>query len=329
MQDIYGKYLLESTNDKTDVTEVIEKMLREYSVCILGTGEFYVSGVDMPDGATLMGLGHGSKIVLAEAVNDGYAVKMGSNCTVKDLSFFGHKSGITLPEVVGTRHGVVFGGTASTSSDAQPRNSIVTSCFMTSFEGGGITCVDTGYSTVSSITASNCHITNCGAGINIPFFSEYHEFTNMLCAHNLYGCINNGGNNVFVNCGFNSNKIGFLIDNSEGQSKNNSHGSVVGCTFNHSDRNNGIGIKLLRARYGYVFTGCQMGYSEIFVENSTNILFSAFNFVVGSQKIHVHGGKLVMFSDCMFCEQPTLSIADNESVIFSDCYTADGIPVNK
>ena len=329
MQEVYEKYLLESTNDETDVTEAIEHMLREYGACVLGAGEFYVSGVNMPDGATLMGLGHASRIVLKETVEDGYAVKLGSNGTVKNLSFFGSKARITLPETVGKRHGILFRGNASTSSDPQPHHSIVESCFLTSFEGGGITCVDTGYATSSSITASNCHITNCGAGINIPFFSEYHEFTNMLCVHNLYGCINNGGNNVFVNCGFNSNRIGFLIDNSEGQSKNNSHGSVVGCTFNHSDRNNGIGIKLLRARYGYVFTGCQMGYSEIFVENSTNILFSAFNFVVGSQKIHVHGGKLVMFSDCMFCEQPTLSIADNESVIFSDCYTADGIPVNK
>ena len=329
MEILGGKYLLESTGDNTDVTEKIEAMLNENGVCLLGCGVFYVSGIDMPDGSTLMGVGKASRIVLRDSVADGYAVKLGSECTVKNLAVLGGEKKIDLPAEVGRRHGILFRGTANETSDPQPHNSIVQSCFLTSFEGGGITCVNTGYSTSSSITASNCHITNCGAGINIPFFSEYHEFTNMLCVYNLYGCINNGGNNVFVNCGFNSNKVGFLIDNSEGQSKNNSHGSVVGCTFNHSDRNNGIGIKLLRARYGYVFTGCQMGYSEIYVENSTNILFSAFNFVVGSQKIHVRGGKLVMFSDCMFCEQPTLSIADNESVIFSDCYTADGIPVNK
>ena len=61
-----------------------------------------------------------------------------------------------------------------------------------------------------------------------------HMFTNIMASKCLYGCINNGGNNVFVNCGFNSNITGFLIDNSRGQSNNNSHGSAIGCTFNHS-----------------------------------------------------------------------------------------------
>ena len=41
---------------------------------------------------------------------------------------------------------------------------------------------------------SDCHILNCGAGINIDHFSEFHKFTNVLSETNLYGCINNGGN---------------------------------------------------------------------------------------------------------------------------------------
>ena len=185
----YAKYLLQSTNDETDVTKNIENMLREYGVCILGDGEFHVSGVDMPDGSALMGLGNTSKLILSGEVKSGYAVKLASNCTVKNLALYGSKERIARPAEVGERHGIFFAGTANSSSDPQPHNSIVNSCFITSFEGGGITCVDTGYATSSSITASDCHITNCGAGINIPFFSEYHEFTNMLCVYNLYGCV--------------------------------------------------------------------------------------------------------------------------------------------
>ena len=321
MEMLCEKYLLESTGDGTDVTEKIEAMLSEHGACVLGSGVFYVSGVDMPDGSTLMGMGKASRIILSEGVTDGYAVKLGSECTVKSVAVLGGEERITLPSEVGKRHGILFRGTANETSEPQPHNVIVEDCFISSFEGGGITCENTGYATSSAMTASNCHVTNCGAGINIPFFSEYHEFTNMLCVYNLYGCINNGGNNTFVNCGFDSNKVGFLIDNLLGQSKNNSHGSVVGCSFNHTDSNNGIGIKIINAQYGYMFTGCQMWYSEIFVQNSTNIVFSNFNFG-GSQKINIRGGKLVMFSDCVFFGAPTITATDNAK--FINCFTSMG-----
>ena len=278
----------------------------------------------MPTGSTLMGMGHATEIILKSSVRDGYAVKIGSECTVKNLAVLGAEEKIALPTEVGKRHGLAFKGTANESSDTQPYNSIVESCFIRSFEGGGITCENTGYATSSALTASNCHISNCGAAINIPFFSEYHEFTNMLCTYNLYGCINNGGNNTFVNCGFDSNKVGFLIDNSQGQSRNNSHGSVVGCSFNHTDSNRGVGIKLIGAQYGYIFTGCQMWYSEIVVENSTNILFSNFNFG-GEQKITVRGGKFVMFSDCVFFGTPTINTGNNTK--FVNCFTSNGVVV--
>ena len=321
MEALYGKYLLESANDTRDMKEPIEKMLKEYGACVLGGGDFYVSGVDMPDGSILMGLGDASKVILLSEVKSGYAVKLGSKCTVKGLSVYGSPERISRPTEVGERHGILFAGTANTTSDPQPHNSIVESCFITSFEGGGITCVDTGYATSSSITASDCHITNCGAGINIPFFSEYHEFTNMLCVYNLYGCVNNGGNNTFVNCGFNSNTVGFLIDNKDGQSRNNSHGSVVGCTFNHSDSNKGIGIKVLGATYGYVFNACQLWASEVLVERSNNILFSNFNFG-GGVNVKVSGGQLVLFSSCMFFEDPNLDVTEN--VKFANCFTRHG-----
>ena len=145
----------------------------------------------------------------------------------------------------------------------------------------------------------------------------------MLCTESLYGCINNGGNNVFTNCGFNSNKTGYLIDNSEGQSNNNSHGSVVGCTFNHSDKNQGIGIILLGAQHGYVFTGCQMFYSKIVLENSSNIVFSSINFGRNNDII-VKGGDLTMFANCAFANPPILSIENNELVKFVNCFTKHG-----
>ena len=189
--------------------------------------------------------------------------------------------------------------------------------------GGGITCTDTGYSTSASITASNCHVMLCGAGINITHFSEYHNFTNMLCSQNLYGCINNGGNNIFTNCGFDSNVTAFLIDNSRGQSINDSHGSAVGCSFNHSGKNEGIGIQVLGAKNGYVFSGCQMFYSKIVLDGAAGVIFSAMNFG-RAEDIIIKDSSAVLFNNCVFGTPPVVSVENSRTVRSTECYTRSG-----
>ncbi|MBQ8358162.1 MAG: hypothetical protein IJX39_10230 [Clostridia bacterium] len=321
------RYRLESQNDGTDMTDRIEQMLRAYGTCLLGSGVYVVSGVNMPDHSTLMGMGDCTKIILKEDISSGYAVRMGSFCCVKNLSVLGSRAPIALPDTVGERHGILFAGTATTKDWMGPDlklNAILEGCRISGFTGGGLTCVDTGYYVRASLTASNCHIINCGAGINISHFSEYHEFTNMLCSENLYGCINNGGNNVFVNCGFNANRTAFVIDNAEGQSCNNSHGSAIGCTFNHSGDNKGIGIMILGAKNGYVFSGCQMFYSKIILENAEGITFNAMNFSK-NMEISVKGGGLILFTDSVFSKRPTsVSVTDNSLVKFINCFTREG-----
>lgn len=321
-----SRYLLESTGDRTDRTAEIEEMLKIHGTCVLGAGVFTVSGINMPDHTTLMGLGTATELYLDPTVEEGFAVRINSYCTVKDMAIYGAYEDISAPAEVGGRHGLLFAGTATPKDykDTCRRNSIISGCLIRYFSGGGLTCVDTGYLIYASLTATNCHILNCGAGINIPHFSEYHEFTNMLCDNNLYGCINNGGNNVFCNCGFNDNETGFLMDNSENQSPNNSHGSVVGCTFNHNGNNEGIAIQVLGCQHGYVFTGCQLFFGKIVVENSVGILFSSFN-VGKNLDVSVKGGKLTMFTDCVFHSHPaSVEVKDNDLVKFINCYTRDG-----
>ena len=319
-----NKHYLKSSGG--DMTAAIEAKLRDTGACLLGSGTYYVSGIKMPTGTTLMGMGNATKVILLPEVESGAAIYLGSFCTVKDMAILGAEEKIELPCAVGDRHGILFLSDAdhrNWTEEYHPRNSIIESCYFSSFTGGGIAGKDTGYSIHSAMTVSNCHVINCGAGINLIHFSEYHQFTNVLCCENLYGCINNGGNNDFVNCGFNANKIGYLIDNSHGQSNNNSHGSVVGCTFNHSDNNKGIGIILQGATNGYIFSGCQMFYSKIVVENSTNILFTGFNFGRDTD-ISIKDGGFVMFSDNLFANAPIVSIENNETVKFINCFTRKG-----
>ena len=320
-----SKYFLESTSDMTDRTAEIQKYLDEFGVCILGAGLYVVNGVDMPDGSTVMGMGKATQVLLDPAAEEGYAISLRSFCTVKNLGLMGSLDTIELPEKVGERHGLLFRGTATTKNwqTGQPLDSMIDGCFMTGFTGGGITCVDTGYYVRACLTVVNCHIVNCGAGINISHYSEFHKFTNVVCYENLYGCINNGGNNTFTACSFDANVTGYMIDNSMGQSPNDSHGSVIGCTFNHSDNNEGIGILIMGAKNGYIFTGCQLFYSKIVLENSTSMVFSDFNFGRNTE-ISVKGGKLTKFSDCAFANMPTVTVEDNDKVRFSNCFTRDG-----
>lgn len=318
------RYYLTSTGDMTDRTADIHALLEQYGVCRLGCGTFAVSGVDMPDHTTLMGEGGATTLYLPEDAQKNYAVKVGSFCTVKDLHFRGSDNVDVRVEEMGDRHGILFEGTATTRDWAnQPRNSIINSCFISGFSGGGITCHDTGYSTISSLVVSDCHIVCCGAGINISHLSEFHKFTNVLSERNRYGCINNGGNNVFTNCGFNANVTGFLMDNSKNQSPNNSHGSMVGCTINHSNSNEGIGIMSLGTKAGYIFTGCQVFFSKIVIEDSDGLVFDAMNY--GRKvEIDIKGGGSVLFANSVFKPAPdAIRITDNDNVHFVNCYTRD------
>ena len=326
MKDVLS-YHLESKNNAEDMTCEIEKRLRAFGVCELGPGKFYVSGIKMPDETSVFGMGAATKLILMSEVSSGAAITLGSFCTVKNLEIRGSEEKIPLPDEVGERHGILFEGDAAETKeyDAQPRNSIIEGCFLTAFTGGGITLRNTGYSPHASITASNCHTWNSGAGL-ITQFSEYHEFTNILCTENLYGCINNGGNNVFMGCGFTSNKIGFVIDNLHARAQNHAHGSVVGCTFNHSDGNNGIGIALYGIKWGQVFSGCQLSYSRVIVEECENVIFDSFG-VGKKHSFEIKGGELISITNCSFLCEPNITVENNDKVKIINCFTKDGTEV--
>lgn len=312
-----------------DMTKAIQDRLDKYNACFLGAGRFEVKGIVMPDNSTLCGLGAASRLVLSPEVEDGAAVKLGSYCTVKDLRILGADEPIELPEAPGKRHGVLFWGDATPKNVEgvdQPKHCNLSGLMISAFNGGAITCHGTGYAVRCCVNAINCHLTNCGVGIYIPYFSEYHRFSNILSTDNLYGCINNGGNNTFVGCGFDSNGTGFVIDNGDNKACNNSHGTVVGCTFNHSGNNKGIGIHLINANIGEVFSGGQMWFSKIVVENSDNIAFDSFNFG-RDNKFIIKGKNPVFINNCHFYTEPEFITEDGGKVIITNCYLKDGTAI--
>lgn len=323
---------LASTDDTTDVTAEIVAMLTQTGVCHLGPGLFCVSGIDMPDDAMLTGCG--SNTVVRLNGSGSYAVKMSHRNTVSDLTLEGSDSNITLNENVGTRHGILWQGDytqTQNQSDAttrQPSYGILSNLRIRRFTGGGVTCSDTGYGTINFIEGNNIVINNCNAGVNIAYWSEFHKFTNVRTYGCYYGCINNGGNNTFVNCDFSTCKLGFLMDNTNGQSPNNSHGSAVGCVFNHTDNNNGVGIRIVNCNNGYIFTGCQIWFSQVDIRDSSGIVFSSCEFGSTNAVITVNGGGAVLFANNMHGAQPTKNITNNSAVRFVNCFLrSDGTAV--
>ena len=84
--DRLARPYLAATGDSTDRTGEITAMLAMFGKCELSAGDFYTTGITMPDGSMLCGSGSGTRLVLSA---NGYAVDMGTGCTVRDMDIAG------------------------------------------------------------------------------------------------------------------------------------------------------------------------------------------------------------------------------------------------
>lgn len=315
---------LASPGDNSDMTGSIQAMLKMKKVCQLGPGDFYVSGITIPAYGLLRGCGTATRLILLDSVETGYAVQLLSYSCITDMRIVGATSAIKPTDPIGERHGILFEGLAD-SEGSVPYSATVEDVTVTDFSGGAITCYNTGYSCQSCLNVSNCYLVRCGAGINIPYFSEYNRFTNVSATGCYYGCINNGGNNMFSNCGFNGNTVGLLMDNNNSKSPNSSHGSFVGCTFNHSENNEGYAIKIIGMKNGETFNGCQIFFGKTFISDCQGIQFIGSN--MGKKTgIEITDSSAIIFSNCIIRDpkDTPVSVQNSASVRFVDCYCRNG-----
>lgn len=308
---------LAPTGTSEDVTASILAMLESTGVCRLGKGNYYVKNLNMPDGSSIIGCGHDTKVILTNG--DGYAIKMNSYCTVSNLNLVGSTTAINPSSATGNRIGILWQGTYSTDSNA-PVKGFCNDLWIDSFQGSGIKFNDTGYGLSNSLFCTNIYFWNCDIGADIRYFSEFNKFTNCKATHCYIGCRNNGGSNLFVNCDFSQSDIGLLMDNTGNQSPNNTHSSAIGCIFGHAGNNTGTGIKIVNCPNGFVFSGCQIFYSKMEINNSDGIAFVGCNIGAQNCDITVNGGNLVMYNSCVFQENPTVNIYANTKVKFNACY---------
>lgn len=315
---------LASSGTTADRTNDIVTMLSTNKVCHLGPGSFYVKNLVMPDNTRLYGCGKGTRITLINSNDAEYAVKMGSGCSISDLWLYGQDSEPTSESEIGTRCGILWQGTVTgNNSVSAPEKGIVSNVWISSFAGCGIKCENTFTAIYRNMDMVNSYIWNCGIGINTSE-AEFNKFTNIIATTNKIGCVNNGGNNTFIACDFSGSKtIGFLMDNGTGIHENNSHGSAIGCVFNHIASNTGIGVKAVGCNNGFVFDGCQFFFSQIYIEDSDGIVVCNSNFGATNVVITVTSDcGVVLFSGNMHQAQPGKTIA-NQKTHFSNCYVRD------
>lgn len=318
--DYIKNFVLESTGDTTDRTAEILSLLTTHKRCILGTGTFYTTGIDMPNDSSLIGCGDAT-ILLKNNIesNNDYVVKLNQHNTVSNLHINGNDNDMSATP--GTHHGVLWlGDFSTTETHTLPREGKISNLTIENCNGGGITCNDTGTGRIYNLVACNIAIRNCSVGIYIPFLSEYHRFTNVDAWYCYYGCINNGGNNCFVNCDFSDSRVvGFVIDNSNEDKTNNSHGTCVGCSFNHIGNNDGLALSLKGVTAGFTFGNCNIfrGSVEIINCEGVTITDSLFG---ESLTITVTNSQAIQFANDTFQGVPTLAISGGSYPHFRDCF---------
>lgn len=312
---------LESTNDTTDRTTDIYAMLQAFSVCKLGSGLFYTSGITMADATTLEGCGNDTVVRLKDEST--VAVRLGKRCLVNKIKFVGADTRQGGGDTIGTRFGINY--TASILAEEDEQLSCVSQCSFIGFSGAGIQVYSIGHNMLHSISVDQCKFKYNKVGLYLNNLAEFAMVSNCAFNHNFFGTICNGGNNKYVNCNFDGNSKGFVIDGSGG-AENIGHGSVVGCSFNH---NTIVGINIISNANGMIFDACCIYHNKTSqnIDNSIAISSSAgthfSNCLMGATNgvsITDANSQGTMLIGCRFVQATTIPT----SVIKTNCYLIDG-----
>ncbi len=307
---IESEEIFESTNDESDRTDEILSIIEEKGYVKLGEGEFVINDLKMKPNSTIEGIGGGRTVIKTSKANSS-AIILNTNCTIDNLSIKGLSK--SVPESIGESCGLLIDGKKTNTIE----NIVITRVKIEGFDKAGLYGFETGYECENSLSMSNCEITGCYIGLLIGKYFEYGRYTNILIWNNKCGCVNNAGNNNFVNCTFTKNEIGFKMTSDQA---NGGHGSCSSCSFNHSNGGTGNAICVEGTKNSFTFSSCQIWFGRIEISNSKGILFSACT--LGGGEIFIEGdNKQVFIESSIFQSTPNI---EGEGVILRNCYLFSG-----
>ena len=325
---------LTPTGDTTDRASEITAVLNTYKSCVLAPGEYYVSNIVMPDDTALKGSGSGDTKLIMISGETGACVSLGTRCDVSDISLYGQDTAAYTENA--ERHAIGWTGTfvSQDSPGTVPLQGMVSNLYIEGFKGAAIYCNATSMQTHSGIQVNNVTAFKCWAGIYIKKYSEFNQFTNFRSNYCTYGCINNGGNNIFTNCNFSRTGTCLLMDDTNTQAPNNSHGSYIGCVFDHSgingsgyENNSGYSIILIGLDNGEMFSGCQIFYGKTQITDCVGIRFVGCNYGRYTN-LEISNSEAISFDSCIFRSNASgdtqLSGSGNTGLTFTHCLQYDG-----
>lgn len=309
---------------KDSIVDTIEAVLNKHGVAVLGKGTYELTrAINMPDGSMIKGAGEATVIKAATGAD---AIVTGASCTIENVKIHSDTGHTQSP---GTAVGIRVSG----NYDATPLkyNIKISNVTIDGFPLAGIYGTKTGTWVGDSISAVNCTIFNCYAGLFLEDYSEFGRYTNVMCRDNYIGLFNKSGNNVFENCSFSNNTVGvYLIGDDGDNSRNNGHGTLVGCTINHSNDNNGFAVicKGISSN-GFVFNSCQVWYGKIQVEQSSGIIFDGCMFGAYDTNTEIinYTANDLFLMNCLFKVGAAFSGSGGETHTVN-CFKFDGTSVS-
>lgn len=303
-------------------TKIIEACLEKYGIVELMAGTYLIDDIHMPDNSIIRGAGEGTVLKAWQTSN---GIIAGANCTIENLRI-SSDNGHTVSQGVGS--GIVIEG----NHDSAPfkYNTKIVNVTIDGFGYAGILGSSTGYWCANSISAVNCKMVNCYAGIVLQDYSEFNRFTNCLCYNNYIGALIYSGNNTLVNCSLSNNTVGLYLDGeTEAYAGNNGHGSLVGCIINHSDNNNGYAVIARSITNGFLLDGCHIWYGKVITDagvyQSSGIVFADCVFG-GAPAFENWGCEALLLNGCTFKQAPVFS--GNKTTLKINCYMFDGTQIS-
>lgn len=322
---ISGEYTIFPTGDNTDRTDEVTAALNAFKNVKFASGEFYLDYITLAEGNNVYGEGR-SSIIRSLDTNYNAVFAMANDCSIHDLWFKGSDAS-ARDETITDRNAIDFIGSGL-------QRGMIYNVTIDNFSGSGIKLSNTGTDISSHCIIDNVEISGCSAGINIDYSSEYHRISNCSVQRCWYGMVNNGGNNIISCCDFSGNIIGLLMEDNDGSAPNNTHGSIVGCTFNHSrsalgEANKGTAIKLTGLDYGEIFSACQVFFGSVIIDECVGIRFIGLN-VGSSVPFTITDSYLITFSDSTFKEaansatSPVTQSGNHSTLFYTNCYLRNG-----
>ena len=303
-----------NNNDKVthDINELLKKEECSGSTIVFSKGEYLVDTINLQSNIHIRGE-IGTTFKLKESSNVLFRIENLDNVIIENINLIYNDENNVLKSE--DKIGIKI---------TNSRRISIKDVYIKGFNNSGIYVDNQGYKEQKDYSSNtfiiNSRIEKCYYGLHFGYRGEYCNIIGVTCGENNIGCFNVGGNNIFSNCHFNNNVIGYVLEGGI-EYPNNSHSSMTSCQFNH---NKSHALFCRNVNNGFIFSGCQFFDGKLEFEGDTNgIMFTGCE---GGSWEHIanHSGDVV-FIGCFFQKDPRKSGARSNNIRYINNVTSMGL----